>query len=125
MGGDQSFSHLEDCLKDVDMPSWVSSHLLHEEVDKDYVRDYHTEETHLLFKYLLLLAPFHGIEAFSVDKVEIADVLEPDSSSAALPDEGCVENWKPRVEDGIEECAFSWGLCAQDRHSETGIRVFF
>ena len=90
MGGDQSFSHLEDCFKDVDVPSRVSSHLLHEEVYQDYVWDYHTEETHLLFEYLLLLASFHWIETFSVDKVEIADVLEPDSSSAALPDVGCV-----------------------------------
>lgn len=71
----QFLTHFEHCFKDIEVTTRIPSHLVHEQIDEDDIRDDYAEETHLFFKYFFLFAAFDGVESFGVDEVEVVDVL--------------------------------------------------
>lgn len=65
--------------------SLVPAYLAHPHVDDEDIREGQTKQGNLLFKYFFMNIPFWRIEAFGVDDVEVADVVNPDPLGTSFP----------------------------------------
>lgn len=102
------------------MPALVSPDFVHKHVDKKDVRQGYTKKTNLLLKDFLVFGAFAGIEALSVDEVEVIDVFEPDTFGAPSSVELSVLDEKVGAKCLIEEGTFAGCLGSKDGDVDCG-----
>ena len=61
----------------------------------------------MFLEYLLVDLSLLRVETFSIDDVELTDVMEPDPLRASLSGDCRIKYWKAGAEDVVEECAFA------------------
>lgn len=101
------------------MTCLISTYFVHPHINDENIRKRQTKKGHLLLKDLLVNLSLWRIKTFSIDHIEITDIVHPNPFGASLTGYCGIKDRKIGSKNMIKKSTLPWALGSKD--SDIGI----